>query len=82
MLSCFSHIQLCAALWTVAHQASLSIRFSRQRYRSGLPVPPPGDLPNPGAEPASLMSPELAGWFFTTSVTWEALLFCEIKTIF
>ena len=33
---------------------------------SGLPWPPPGDLPNPGIEPTSLMSPALAGWFFTT----------------
>ena len=39
-------------------------------------MPPPGDLPNPGTEPASLMSPELAGGFFTTSITWQALLIC------
>ena len=48
--------------------------FSRQEYWSGLPCPPPGDLPNPGIEPASLMSPELAGGFFTSSATWEAIL--------
>ena len=47
--------------------------FSRQEYWSGLPCPPPGDLPNPGIEPVSLTSPALAGRFFTTSATWEAL---------
>ena len=39
---------------------------SRQEYRSGLPCPPPGDLPDPGIKPASIMSPALAGRFFTT----------------
>ena len=48
--------------------------FSRQEYCSGLPFPSPGDLPNPGIEPKSLMSPELVGRFFTTSATWEAIL--------
>ena len=43
-----------------------------QEYWSGLPCPPPGDLPDLGAEPESLMSPGLAGKFFTTSTTWEA----------
>ena len=46
--------------------------FSRQEYWSGLPWPPPGDLPDPGIESVSLMSPALAGRFFTTSATWEA----------
>ena len=46
--------------------------FSRQEYWSGLPCLPPGDLPNPGVKPASLLSPALAGRFFTTSATWEA----------
>ena len=45
--------------WTVAHQTPLSMGFSRQEYWSGLPCPPPGDLPNPGIEPVSLASPEL-----------------------
>jgi len=45
--------------------------LSRQEYWSGLPFPPPGDLPDPGIQPASLASPALAGGFFTTSVTWE-----------
>ena len=59
-------------LWTVAHQAPLSIGFSRREYWSGLPCPPLGDLPDPGIEPTSLMCPELAGRFFTTSATQEA----------
>ena len=63
-------LQLCltlfATLWTTAHQASLSMGFSRQEYWSGLPGPPPGDLPDPGIEPSSLASPVLAGGFFTT----------------
>ena len=45
--------------------------FSKQDYWSGLPCSPPGDLPDPGIEPASLTSPALAGGFFTTSATWE-----------
>ncbi|ELR59872.1 hypothetical protein M91_19863, partial [Bos mutus] len=49
------------------HQAPLSMGFSRQEYWSGLPYPPPGDLPNPRIKPMSLMSPALAGGFFTTS---------------
>ena len=49
-----------------------SMGFSRQEYWSGLPCPPPGDLPDPGMEPTSLMSPALKGGFFTTSITWEA----------
>jgi len=46
--------------------------FSRQEYWSGMPCPPQGDLPDPGVKPASLMSPALAGQFFTTSTSWEA----------
>ena len=55
-----------------AHQAPPSLGFSRQKHWSGLPCPPPGDLPDPGMKPTSLMSPALAGGFFTTSATWEA----------
>ena len=73
MLCCFSCVQLSATLCTVAHQAPLSMGFSRQEYWSGLPCPPPGDLPDAGTEPASLWCPTLAGRFFTTSTTWEAL---------
>ena len=43
-----SHVPLFATLWTVAHQAPLSMGFSREEYWSRLPCPPPGDLPNPG----------------------------------
>ena len=46
--------------------------FSRQEYWSGLPCPPPEDLPDPGIEPETLMFPALAGGFFITSTTWEA----------
>ncbi|ELR63021.1 hypothetical protein M91_07536, partial [Bos mutus] len=49
--------------------APLSMGFSRQEYWSGLPCPPPGDLLDSGIEPKSLMSPALAGGFFTTSAT-------------
>ena len=53
----FSHVQLCVMLWTVASQVPLSMGFSRQDYWSGLLFPLPGDLPDTGIEPASLMSP-------------------------
>ena len=65
-LKSFSRVQLLATPWTVAYQAPPSMAFSRQEYWSGLPFPPPGALPNPGIEPASLTSPSLAGGFFTT----------------
>ena len=51
---------------------SSSMEFSRTEYWSGLQWPPPGDLPNPGIEPTSLLFPEFAGRFFTTNTTWEA----------
>ena len=50
----------------IAHQAPLSIVFPRQEHWSGLPFPPPGDLPDPGIEPMSLASPALADEFLTT----------------
>ena len=56
-----------ATLWTVTCQAPLSMGFCRQEYWSGLPCPPPGDIPNPGIKPVSLMSPAMAGRFFITS---------------
>ena len=71
VLSHCSCVRLFATPWTVVCQAPLSIGFSRQEYWSGLPCPPPGDLPNSGIEPVSLMTPALAGRFFTTSTTWE-----------
>ena len=72
MLSCFSHVQLFATLWTIARQVPLSMGLPRPEYRSGSPCPPPGDLSDPGIEPESQMSPALAGRFFTTITTWEA----------
>ena len=53
--------------------SSLFMEFSRHKYWSSLPIPTPGDLPNPGIEPTSLVSPASAGGFFTTSATWEAI---------
>ena len=84
---CGTSLQPCltrGTLWTVARQAPLSMGFSRQAYWGGLPHPPPGDLPNPGIESASLMSPALAGGLFTTSATKEthhlSLDYCKRKT--
>ena len=56
-----SGVWLCVTLWIVAPQAPLSVGFSRQEYWSELPRPPPGDLPDPQIEPASLTPPALAG---------------------
>ena len=67
-----SLVRLFAALWTVTRQALLTRKISRQEYWSGLSFPSPGDRPDPGIEPTSLMFPALAGRFFTTSATWEA----------
>ena len=57
---------------TVACQAALSMGFPRQEYWSGLPFPPPEDLPNPWIEPMSLMPSAFASGFFNTSAIWEA----------
>ena len=62
-----SHVQFFATPCTVALQAPLSKEFSRQEYWSGLPFPPPEDLPDPGIRPGSLVSPSLASRFFTTA---------------
>ena len=72
VLSRFTCALLCVTLWTVACQAPLSMGFSRKESWSGLPCPPPGNLPDPGIEPRSLASPALVDGFFTTSATWEA----------
>ena len=83
MLSRFSHVQLASTLWTTAHQAPLSMGFSRQEHCRGLPSPPPGDFPDPGIEPTSLTSPAVAGGFFTASATWEAQAeHCNILIVF
>ena len=65
VLSSFSCVQLFATPWTVARQAPLSIGFSRQEYWNGLSCPPPGDLPDTGIKPTSLMSVSCIGrWVF------------------
>ena len=61
-----SHVWHVAVPWTVACQAPLSLGFARQEYWSGLPFPPPGDLPDPGIEPAFPVSPTLTSRFFAT----------------
>ena len=71
-----------ATLWTLAHQAPLSMNFSRQEYWNGLPFPTPGGLPDPGINPES---PALAGRFFTTvppeKLQGLGLLTCKTKRI-
>ena len=61
--------------WTVTHQAPLSMGFLRQEYWSGLPFPPPRDLPDPGSAPVSPVSLALAGGFLTTEPFGKPLLF-------
>ena len=75
MLSRFSRVQLFATPWTVAHEAPLTMGFSRQEYWSGLHVLLQGIFLTQGSNPRllSLASPALAGGFFTTSGTWEAI---------
>ena len=72
VLNRFSHVWLFSTPWTVALQAPLPMGSSRQEYWSVLSFSPPGHLPHPGIEPRSLMSPALAGKFFTTSTIWKA----------
>ena len=69
VLSHLSRVRLFATPWTVACQAPLSMGFSKQEHWSGLPCPPPGDLPDPGTEPTS---PASADGFLTISATWKA----------
>ena len=76
LLSCtqwLSHVWFFETLWTIARQAPLSMGFSRQEYWSGLPFPPPGNLPDPGIKLAFLTSPALVGGFFTTSVQFSSV---------
>ena len=80
-LSCFTYVLLFVTLWTTAHQAPLSMGFSRQEYWSRLPCPPPGDLPDPGIKLASLMSPALAGGFFTTNTACTAQFKSQIHSL-
>ena len=67
--------QMCPTVWypiDCSLPGSSVHGFSRPRYWRGLPCPPPGDLPEPGTETRSLVSPERAGRFLPTSATWEA----------
>ena len=66
---------LYATPWTVARQAPLSMGFSQQESWSGLPFPPPGDLPIPGVEPTPPVSPALEGRFFTTEPPGKPSIF-------
>ena len=70
MLSHYSRVQLFATLWTIVHQAPLSMGLSRQEYYSRFPCPPPWDLPNSRIELEPLLSRAMEGKFFTTSSTW------------
>ena len=75
VLSRFSFVHLCATLWTVACQATMPMRFSRQEYRSGLPVPSCRGSSQPrDRTPASLTSLALAGGVFTTSATLKRVV--------
>ena len=71
-----------ATPWTVAHQAPLSIKFSRHEYWSRWPLPSPGDLPDPGIKPESLASPVLASGFFTSWITGQAQKIYNTVSIF
>ena len=73
MLSRFSGVQPFVTPWILAREAPLSMGFSGQVYWSGLPCPSSGALPDPRITLESPTSPALAGGFFTTSATWEAL---------
>ena len=75
-LSCFSRVQLFAIPWTVPHP--LTLGFSGQEYWSGLPFPPPGDLPDEGLEPKS---PALTGRFFTTEPPGKPTSLADITLI-
>ena len=77
LLRRFCPVLLFATPWTVAHQAPLSMGFSRQEHWSGFPRSPPGDLPDPGIKPVSLTPPALAGGFYTTGATW-IVLYCSV----
>ena len=74
--TCAIIVELCSVTQSCCHTmdysppGSFAMGFSRQEYWSGLPCPPPGDLPNSGIEPEPLASSALADGFFTTSATW------------
>ena len=75
-----SHVRQFATLQTVAHQAPLSMGFSTQEHWSELPFTSPGDLPNPGIEPASPVSPALAESFFITEPSGKLIMLTVLPT--
>ena len=82
VLSNFTRFQLFAHPWTIACQVSLFTGFSRQEYWNCFLCPPPGDLPDPGIQSATLTSPATAGQYFSIStISWERLIFmnCIIR---
>ena len=79
MLHHFSSVGYFVTLQTVVRQAPLSMGFPRQEYWSGVPCPSSGDLPNPGIKPTSLMSPALAGRFFSTVPLGKPMLLDDTK---
>ena len=83
---CAKPLQSCLFVTLRTRQAPLSMGFSRQEYWSGLPCPPPGDLPDPRIKPVSLTSPALVGRLFITSTTWTWVqmlncFFCQISWV-
>ena len=66
-----NHVRLFAIPWTVAHQSSLSMRFPRQEYWSGLPCPPPGDLPPPRDGTCISCVSCIGKWILYLCTTWE-----------
>ena len=80
MLSCFSHVQLFATLWTVAPQVPLSIGFSRQEYWTGLPCPPPGNLPDPGIETTSPVESLLLSHWGSTYTSISMLISISVQS--
>ena len=69
------------APWTIDYEVPLSVGFSRQEYWGGLPFLPSGDLPNLGIKPTSLVSPVLAGEFFTTELPGKLCVFDSTKIV-
>ena len=80
----YVYMSMCVCILQVKPEPNLHIGMCvcilQAKYWSGLPCPPPGDLPGPVTKPMSLMSPVLAGGFFTTSTTWEAHVYVCVCT--
>ena len=80
-----SYVQLLVTLWTVTRHAPLSMGLSGKEYWSGLPFPPPGDLPDLGIVPVSPVPPAFVGRFFTTEPPgklWEIIIIAFISVSF